>query len=96
LILHLLAEVTIIDCGHATALMAVNSRMEDVEDALQYYTSFAVGDRLLHQRRQKNKASWHSSTAHLYSNSIQIFLSPAFTGKSVHFQLMHSLAELIP
>lgn len=35
----LLAEVRIIDCDHATALIAINSNMEDIEDALQYYAA---------------------------------------------------------
>ena len=38
-ILLLLNDVQIIDCDHATALLAVNSSMDDVEDALQYYTA---------------------------------------------------------
>ncbi|MFL5742613.1 MAG: type II toxin-antitoxin system VapC family toxin [Flavisolibacter sp.] len=38
-VLSLLAEVHIIDCDHATALMALHSNIEDIEDALQYYTS---------------------------------------------------------
>lgn len=39
LLLTLLNDLTIIDCNHQTAIMAVNSSIEDVEDALQYYTS---------------------------------------------------------
>ena len=39
LILTLLADVRIIDCDHATALMAINSNIDDIEDALQYYAA---------------------------------------------------------
>lgn len=35
----LLNDVTIIDCTHATAVLAVNSNITDAEDALQYYTA---------------------------------------------------------
>lgn len=34
LILTLLADVQVIDCDHATALMAINSNIDDIEDAL--------------------------------------------------------------
>jgi predicted nucleic acid-binding protein len=37
----LLNDVTIIDCTHETALVAIHSSINDVEDALQYYTSLA-------------------------------------------------------
>ena len=39
LLLSLLADVHIIDCDHATALMAIHSTFDDIEDALQYYTA---------------------------------------------------------
>ena len=35
----LLNDITIIDCSHATAVLAVNSNFEDIEDALQYYAA---------------------------------------------------------
>jgi predicted nucleic acid-binding protein len=35
----LLNDVTVIDCNHATAVQAINSSIEDLEDALQYYTA---------------------------------------------------------
>jgi len=35
----LLNDIRLIDCDHATALMAINSKMTDIEDALQYYTA---------------------------------------------------------
>jgi predicted nucleic acid-binding protein len=38
-ILNLLANVRIIDCSHETAIVAVNSQMTDIEDALQYFTA---------------------------------------------------------
>ncbi len=37
----LLNEVTIIDCSHETALLAIHSSINDVEDALQYYSALA-------------------------------------------------------
>lgn len=35
----LLADVEIIDCDHQTALFALHSPMNDIEDALQYFTA---------------------------------------------------------
>jgi predicted nucleic acid-binding protein len=35
----LLVDVQTIDCDHATAVMALQSPMEDIEDALQYFTA---------------------------------------------------------
>ena len=35
----LLNDVTIIDCNHETALLAIHSGINDLEDALQYYTA---------------------------------------------------------
>jgi predicted nucleic acid-binding protein len=43
LILTLLADVQVIDCDHATVLMAINSNIDDVEDALQYYAALKYG-----------------------------------------------------
>jgi len=43
LLLSLLADVQVIDCDHATSLMALNSKMDDIEDALQYYTALHHG-----------------------------------------------------
>lgn len=43
LLLALLADIQIIDCDHATALMAINSTISDIEDALQYYTALKFG-----------------------------------------------------
>ena len=43
LLLVLLADIKIIDCDHATALMAINSSFDDIEDALQYYTALKYG-----------------------------------------------------
>lgn len=39
LILNLLANVKVIDCSHEITIIAVNSQMTDIEDALQYYTA---------------------------------------------------------
>lgn len=51
IVLTLLADVHVIDCDHATSLMAMNS---NIEDALQYYTAlkfnidyFISGDKKL-------------------------------------------------
>ena len=43
LLLSLLADIQIIDCDHTTALMAINSSFDDIEDALQYYTALKHG-----------------------------------------------------
>lgn len=43
IILTLLNDVQIIDCDHATVLIAVNSPVADTEDALQYYTALKFG-----------------------------------------------------
>jgi len=43
LLLALLNDVQIIDSDHTAALMALNSSMEDIEDALQYYTAIKFG-----------------------------------------------------
>ncbi len=37
----LLNDVTVIDCTHATAVLALHSNISDFEDALQYYTALA-------------------------------------------------------
>lgn len=39
ILLELLSSVTVIDAPHDIALAALNSRMTDIEDALQYYTA---------------------------------------------------------
>jgi len=39
LVLSLLANVKVIDCNHEITINAINSRMTDIEDALQYYTA---------------------------------------------------------
>ena len=39
LMITLLTDVHVIDCDHATSLMAINSNFDDIEDALQYYTA---------------------------------------------------------
>ena len=38
-LLTLLAEVQVIDIGHESTVNALNSKMTDIEDALQYYTA---------------------------------------------------------
>src|SRR6476661_3893747 len=43
IILTLLNHILVIDCSHATALMAINSSIDDMEDALQYYTALSHG-----------------------------------------------------
>jgi predicted nucleic acid-binding protein len=42
-LLTLLNDVQIIDCDHATAVMAINSGIDDIEDALQYFTALKFG-----------------------------------------------------
>jgi len=39
IILTLMNDLLVIDCDHETALLALSSTMEDMEDALQYYTA---------------------------------------------------------
>lgn len=39
LVLNLLSDVQVVDCNHETAIHAVISEMNDIEDALQYYTA---------------------------------------------------------
>ena len=43
LLLTLLLDVTVIDTTHNTAVMALHSPMDDVEDALQYFTALEHG-----------------------------------------------------
>lgn len=58
IILTLLNDVEIIDCDHATALIAVNSKISDVEDALQYYTALRHGiDYFISADKNLKKAS---------------------------------------
>lgn len=54
ILLTLLNDLEIIDCDHTTAVLALNSSMDDAEDALQYYTAlkhsvdyFISNDRVL-------------------------------------------------
>ncbi len=39
ILLELLNNIKVIDCDHKTAILALSSKMTDVEDALQYYTA---------------------------------------------------------
>jgi len=39
LLLELLVDIRVIDAPHEIAVMALNSRFGDIEDALQYYTA---------------------------------------------------------
>ncbi|MFD2872452.1 type II toxin-antitoxin system VapC family toxin [Mucilaginibacter ximonensis] len=39
LLLQLLTDIQVIDCTHAITINALNSKMTDIEDALQYYTA---------------------------------------------------------
>jgi len=41
LLLVLLTDVTVIDISHETAVIALHSKINDIEDALQYYTAIA-------------------------------------------------------
>lgn len=43
LLLTLLNDVKIIDCDHNTVLLALNSNIDDVEDAFLYYTALKSG-----------------------------------------------------
>jgi predicted nucleic acid-binding protein len=39
IMLTLMNDVQVIDCDHATALIALSNNIEDTEDALQYFTA---------------------------------------------------------
>lgn len=39
LLTSLLADVQIIDCDHQTAILALQSTIDDIEDSLQYFTA---------------------------------------------------------
>lgn len=39
ILLQLLTDIQVIDCDHAVTINALNSKMTDIEDALQYYTA---------------------------------------------------------
>ncbi len=39
MLLNLLTDITVIDIPHETALIALHSKINDIEDALQYYTA---------------------------------------------------------
>lgn len=54
LLINLLIDVRVIDISHELTLLALNSKIDDIEDALQYYTAihnqldyFISGDRKL-------------------------------------------------
>jgi len=56
MILTLLDDIQVIDCNHQITINALRSGMEDVEDALQYYTAlhhkmdcFITLDKKLHK-----------------------------------------------
>ncbi len=56
LLLELLKDIKTIDCDHKTAVLAINSAMDDVEDALQYYTAlYHKLDYLITQDKQFQK-----------------------------------------
>ena len=51
-------DLRLIDCDHETALTALGSAMEDIEDALQYYTALMHGvDIFLSSDKQLQKAA---------------------------------------
>jgi predicted nucleic acid-binding protein len=39
ILLQLLTDIQVIDCNHTVTINALNSKMTDIEDALQYYTA---------------------------------------------------------
>jgi predicted nucleic acid-binding protein len=43
LLLSLLADIEVVDCDHSTCVMAIHSGINDIEDALQYYTALKHG-----------------------------------------------------
>ena len=42
-LLTLLNDIQVIDCDHTTSLIAINSAIDDIEDALQYYAALRFG-----------------------------------------------------
>ncbi|MCF2489589.1 PIN domain-containing protein [Dyadobacter sp. CY347] len=61
LILSLMNDLTVIDCNHQTTLNALNSKIDDIEDALQYYAAtqhklhfFISRDKNLQKHSDKN------------------------------------------
>jgi len=56
LLLDLLSNSKLINCDHQTAVLALSSKMADVEDALQYYTALQHGlDFVITQDKQFQK-----------------------------------------
>ncbi|MGD5408100.1 type II toxin-antitoxin system VapC family toxin, partial [Xanthomonas citri pv. citri] len=43
ILISLLDAIYIIDCDHAVTLLALHSKMNDVEDSLQYFTALKFG-----------------------------------------------------
>jgi predicted nucleic acid-binding protein len=39
ILISLLSDITLVDISHDTALIALHSKINDIEDALQYYTA---------------------------------------------------------
>ncbi|MGN6439387.1 MAG: type II toxin-antitoxin system VapC family toxin [Agriterribacter sp.] len=39
----LLNDVLVIDCNHETSVIAINSKIDDIEDALQYFAAVSHG-----------------------------------------------------
>lgn len=57
-LLTLLIDVTVIDINHETALIALHSKINDIEDALQYYTAIHHKlDCFISRDRQLQKSS---------------------------------------
>ena len=74
LIATLLNDIQVIDCTHATALNAVNSDIDDLEDALQYHAALAHQvDYFISSDRKLKKAATPSLPIYSASEFLKSF-----------------------
>jgi len=74
LIATLLNDIQVIDCTHTTAVNAVNSEIEDLEDALQYYAALAHKvDYFISSDKKLKKASIPSLPIYTASEFLKSF-----------------------
>ena len=74
LIATLLNDIQVIDCTHATALNAVNSAIDDLEDALQYHAALAHQvDYFISSDRKLKKAAIPSLPIYTASEFLKSF-----------------------
>ena len=74
IVLTLLNDVQVIDCDHSTALVAANSAIDDLEDALQYYTALKHGaDYFISADKKLKKAALPQLPVYTASEFITVF-----------------------